>query len=367
MIGKLFRVSLFGESHGKCVGALIEGCPPGIEVSEDLLRRELIRRRPGSFLTSPRKEVDEPEILSGVFNGRTTGAPIVVIIRNRDVNSRFYELIKYLPRPSHADYVARVKYWGFNDYRGGGIFSGRLTAALVAAGAIAKSLLSKFSISVYSYVVRIGDVEASIKPVNSKSFREAIDSSPVKCPDPNASELMRNLILKVMEEGDSVGGIIETTVFNLPIGLGDPPIDTIDGDIAKAIFVVPGVKGIEFGAGFKLASMRGSEANDALTVVNGEVVPVSNNSGGVVGGLSNGAPLTFRVVLKPTPTISKPQQTVDLRSMEPITTKYVGGRHDPCIAIRAVPAIEAVTSIVLADHLLRWASWEELRSRILGH
>ncbi len=367
MIGRLFRVSIFGESHGKCVGTLIEGCPPGIEVSEELIRRELARRRPGSSpVTTPRREADEPEILSGVFRGRTTGAPIVIIVRNRDVDSRPYEVIKWLPRPSHADYVARVKYWGFNDYRGGGIFSGRLTAALVAAGAVAKALLSKYGIHVYSYVTSVGDVEALVNPEDSELFRELIDSSPVKCPDPRASEAIVKLIKEVMECGDSVGGVVETIVFNLPVGLGEPPIDTLDGDLAKAIFTIPGVKGIEFGAGFGMARMRGSEANDPLTIKGGEVVPKTNKSGGINGGLSNGAPLVFRVAFRPTPTISKPQRTVDLRSMEEVVVTY-SGRHDPCIAIRAAPVVEAVTSIVITDHLLRWLSWGATRSRILGH
>ncbi len=365
MIGKAFKVSIFGESHGTCVGALIEGCPPGLRVDEELLRAELRRRRPGSALTSPRREEDEPVIMSGVFRGRSTGAPILIIIYNRDRDSSFYEAIKDTPRPSHADYVARVKYWGMNDYRGGGIFSGRLTAALVAAGAVAKELLGKHGVRVYSYVVKVGDVEASVKPRDSPEFREAIDASPVKCPDPRASELMEGLVRRVSEEGDSVGGVVETVVFNAPVGLGSPPADTLDGDVAKAVFAVPGVKGVEFGAGFRMAGMRGSEANDPLVIHDGEVVTETNNSGGINGGLSNGAPIVFRVAFRPTPTIRKPQRTVNLATMQPAVIEG-WGRHDPCIAIRAAPAVEAVTALVLADHLLRWYSWEGMRSRILG-
>jgi len=365
VIGKVFKVSVFGESHGTCVGTLIEGCPPGLRVDENLLRTELRRRKPGSSLTSPRREEDEPVVMAGVFRGRSTGAPILIIIYNRDRDSSFYEAIKDTPRPGHADYVARVKYWGMNDYRGGGIFSGRLTAALVAAGAVAKELLRKHGIRVYSYVVRIGDVEASVEPRDSPEFREAIDASPVKCPDIKASKRMEDLVRRVAEEGDSVGGVVETVAFNVPVGLGAPPADTLDGDIAKAVFVVPGVKGVEFGAGFRIAGMRGSEANDPLVLRGGAVVTETNNSGGVNGGISNGAPVVFRVAFRPTPTVRKPQRTVNLATREPAVIKG-WGRHDPCIAIRAAPAVEAVTAVVLADHLLRWYSWEGMRSKILG-
>ncbi len=365
MMGKLFRVSLFGESHGRGVGVLIEGCPPGLRIDEEYIARELSRRRPGARYTSPRREEDRPEILSGVFRGHTTGAPIVVFVANRDVDSSFYEEIRHTPRPGHADYTARVKYWGFNDYRGGGIFSGRITAGLVAAGAVAKRLLETHGVSVYSYITRIGPVKARVKPRDSEEFRRSIERSPVRCPDPDASRLMEEQLRKTMKEGDSLGGVVETTVFNLPPGLGDPPIDTLDGDLAKALFAIPGLKAVEFGAGFRLASMRGSEANDPWVLKDGRVLTETNNAGGINGGISNGMPLVFRVAFKPTSTIRKPQRTVNLRTGQPAV--IVGrGRHDPCIAIRAVPVVEAVTSIVLADHLLRWASWEALRSKILG-
>lgn len=365
MIGRLFRVSLFGESHGRGVGVLIEGCPPGLRITEDYLAKELARRRPGARYTSPRREEDRPEILSGVFRGRTTGAPIVVFIANRDIDSSFYEEIRHTPRPSHADYAARVKYWGFNDYRGGGIFSGRITAGLVAAGAVAKALLVTHGIRIYSYITRIGPVEARVQAQDTEDFRQRIEESPVRCPDPEASNLMEEQLKRVLEEGDSLGGIVETTVFNLPVGLGDPPIDTLDGDLAKALFVIPGLKAVEFGAGFRLASARGSEVNDPWILRDGRLATETNNSGGINGGISNGMPLVFRVAFKPTSTIRKPQKTVDLRTGRPATIRGKG-RHDPCIAVRAVPIVEAVTSIVLADHLLRWKSWETLRSRILG-
>ncbi len=359
MLGHMFRVSIFGESHGLGIGVLIEGCPPGIKVDEEVLNRELSRRKPGIPYTSPRIEEDKARILSGVFNNYTTGAPIVIFIPNRDINSSFYEKIKNIPRPGHADYTAKVKYFGFNDYRGGGIFSGRITAGFVAAGAIAKIFLSKFNIEVYSYVVRIGPIAASINISSKETLRNAIDKSPIKCPDNKASKAMEEYLSKVIEEGDSVGGIVETVVYNVPPGLGEPPIDTLDGDLAKALFAIPGIKGVEFGAGFKLADMYGSEANDEWIVKNGKVVTSTNNAGGINGGISNGMPIIFRVAFKPTPTIRKPQKSVDLSTGKPVTI-IGGGRHDPCIAIRGTPVVEAVTSIVLADHLLRWLSWRDL-------
>ncbi len=365
MIGRMFRVAIFGESHGRGVGALIEGCPPGIPVDEEYIARELARRRPGGPLTSPRREEDRPEILSGVFRGRTTGGPILIFIRNRDVDSSFYEEVRRKPRPGHADYPARVKYWGFNDYRGGGHNSGRLTAGVVAAGAVAKRLLALFNVRVYAYIVRIGDVEARVKPVDSEEFRERVYSSPVRCPDPEASRRMEERIREAMAEGDSLGGIVEAVAFNLPVGLGEPPMDGLDSDLAKALMSIPGAKGVEVGLGFRLASMRGSEAVDPWTVRDGRVVAESNNMGGVNGGISNGMPLVVRVAFKPTSTIRKPVRTVDLESMQPIV--IVGrGRHDPCIAVRAVPVVEAYVSIVLADHLLRWLAWQPVKSRISG-
>ena len=359
MLGLMFRVSIFGESHGHGIGVLIEGCPPGIRVNEELINNELEKRRPGSLYTSPRQEEDKAKILSGVFNDYTTGAPIVIFIPNKDVNSSFYEKIRNIPRPGHADYTARIKYFGFNDYRGGGIFSGRITAGFVAAGAIAKAFLSKFNIEIYSYVTRIGPIEASIDLLSRKELRKAIDESPVKCPDSRASKAMEEYISKVIEAGDSIGGIVETVVYNVPPGLGEPPIDTLEGDLAKALFAIPGVKGVEFGAGFKLAIMHGSEANDEWTIKGGEIVTKTNNAGGINGGISNGMPIVFRVVFKPTPTIRKPQRSIDLTTGKPVTVKGEG-RHDPCIAIRGAPVVEAVTSIVLADHLLRWLSWKNL-------
>ena len=365
MLGRLFRVSIFGESHGAGVGALVDGMPPGIRVSEDYINSELARRRPGGRLASPRREEDKVSILSGIFKGYTTGAPIALFIANRDVDSSFYERIKDTPRPGHADYVARVKYYGYNDYRGGGIFSGRRTAALVAAGALAKRLLEEHGIRVYSYVVKIGGVEARVEPRDSGEFRRLIDESPVKCPDHEASKTMEEVILKARASGDSIGSVVETVVFNVPIGLGEPPLDTLDSDIAKAALSIPAAKGIEFGAGFRLAEMTGSESNDELGIVGGRVTYLSNNSGGIVGGVSNGMPIVFRVVFKPPSTIRREQRTVDLSRMEEVVIRG-GGRHDPVIGPRAAPVLEAVTAIVIADHLLRWSSWKGLGLKMRG-
>jgi len=354
MLGLMFRVSVFGESHGRGIGALIEGCPPGVPISEDFLRKKLRLRHPGGDLFTPRREEDEPEILSGVFNGRSTGAPIAIFMRNKNVDPSSYEVFRHIPRPSHADYAASVKYMGFNDYRGGGIFSGRMTAGIVAAGAVAESLLSKFGISVMAHVIRIGRAAVE-RELGLDEIRKAYDS-PVRCADSDASARMEEEIRRAREEEDSVGGEAEIIAMGVPVGLGDPPVDTLDGDIAKAVFMIPGVKGVEFGAGFRLSSMRGSEANDPFVLRNGRIETEGNKSGGINGGISNGMPIIVRVAFRPTPSISKPQRSVDLRSMKPAVLR-AGGRFDACIVPRAVPVLEAVVSIVLADHLLRWASW----------
>jgi chorismate synthase len=357
MLGKLFQVSFFGESHGKCVGVIIEGCPPGIKVSIEEINSELEKRKPGSSIyVSPRKEEDKVEILSGIFNNFTTGFPVSLVVYNKDVISSFYEKIRNTPRPSHADYVATIKYFGYNDYRGGGIFSGRLTLPMVIAGYFAKKILNKYGIEIYSYLKSVGPYECnpSIEEVKENTYK-----SPLRFPDLSKIEEIEKYLIDIIKEGDTVGGIIETIALNLPVGLGEPPIDTLDGDLAKALFAIPAVKGVEFGSGFKLAKMKGSEANDPYAIKDGKIITLKNNSGGILGGISNGMPLIHRVVLKPASSIRKKQKTVDLEKMEE-TEIVVEGRHDPCIAIRAVPVVESVTAIVLADHLLRWLSWKKL-------
>jgi chorismate synthase len=349
--GKLFQVTVFGESHGCCIGVVVDGCPAGYEVDIRQIQSEIERRRPGqSRVTTSRNEPDKVEVLSGLLNGRATGAPVCMIIRNTDSDSSRYEDLRWTPRPGHADYTAEVRYGGYQDYRGGGMFSGRITAALVMAGALAKQILSTVGIEVFSYTSQIGGVIA--KDVSYDEVREQVDSNIVRCPDKKSAELMVQAIDDARSEGDSVGGKVTCIALNVPSGVGEPLFDTLEGDLSKALFSVPAVKAVEFGIGTLYASMRGSESNDPFVIEAGRVVTESNNCGGVLGGVSNGMPITLKATFKPTPSISKPQRTVNISSMSE-TVIRVGGRHDPCIVPRAVPVVENVVSIVLLDHLIR--------------
>ena len=351
-IGKALVLTCFGESHGACVGAVIDGCPAGLPLTERDIQAEVDKRRPGFTLWSTkRKEEDKVEILSGVYRGYTTGAPICMIVRNVDVKSEKYEEIRYKPRPGHADYTAYVKYGGYNDYRGGGRFSGRITVAYVMAGAIAKKLLRTINVEVLAHTVQIGKVKIRRAP-SYEEIRKNTYQSPVRCADPEIARLMEKEILEASREGDSVGGIVEGVALNLPVGLGEPIFDSLDADIARMMFNIPAVKGVEFGAGFQAASMRGSENNDQYVIREGRIITLTNNSGGVLGGISNGMPLIVRVAFKPTPSISKRQRTVDLKTMKEVEVE-VAGRHDPCVVPRAVPVVEACLAFVLADHALR--------------
>jgi len=351
-IGKEFVVASFGESHGKCVGVLVDGCPAGLPLSESDIQQELDRRIPSnSKIVSERVEKDVVEILSGVFEEFTTGAPICALVRNKEAVPAEYEVIKDTPRPGHADYTARIKYGGFNDYRGGGRFSGRVTVALVMAGAIAKKLLSMFSVEILAYTVAIADVELD-KSLTIEEIRRRRYKSPVRCPDFSCSKAMEDAILKVKKDGDSVGGIIECMALNVPAGIGEPLFDSLDADIAKILFDVPAVKGVEFGSGFKAAQLKGAENNDAYAIQNGKIVTLTNNAGGILGGISSGMPILVRVAIKPTPSISKKQKTVNIQKKEEAFVQVVG-RHDPCIVPKAVPVVESALAIVLADHMLR--------------
>jgi len=352
LLGERFVVGLFGESHGACVGAFIDGCPAGLELELQEIQRELDLRKPGqSLVSSLRREPDRVEVLSGLFEGRTTGAPICLIIRNVDARPEAYEALKHRPRPSHADYFARIKYGGFNDWRGGGRFSGRLTAPLVAAGAIAKKLLmASLGIEVLAYSLEIAGVRARVPEV--AKIRELRYSNDVRCPDPVAAEEMKRQILEARRQGDSVGGIVECVALNAPVGLGEPFFGALDADLSRALMAIPAAKGVEFGRGFEAAGLRGSQNNDPFILRADRVQPASNNAGGIVGGLSTGQPIVFRVAFKPPASIAKPQRTVDLRSKEEVEI-VVPGRHDPCVVPRAVPVVEAVTALVLADHALR--------------
>jgi chorismate synthase len=350
-IGKFFKVTTFGESHGICIGAVIDGCPAGQEIDLDYIQDELNRRRPGqSSVTTTRNEPDRLEVLSGLFQGFTTGAPICMLVRNSDSDSSKYEELKSTPRPGHADYAAEARYGGYQDYRGGGRFSGRNTAALVIAGALAKQILMEVSVKVLAYTSQIGNV-ISREVLHDLSI-EQVESSIIRCPDPELSEKMIKLIDETKNEEDSLGGKVTCVVLNMPPGVGDPYFDTLEGDLSKAIFSIPAVKAVEFGAGTKYAYMRGSESNDPFAIREGKVVTTSNNSGGIQGGISNGMPIVISVTFKPTPSISKPQRTVDL-DIKSDTIIRISGRHDPCIVPRAVPVIENVAAIVLLDHLMR--------------
>ncbi len=350
-IGTIFRVTSLGESHGGCVGVVVDGCPAGLKLDVDALAREMARRRPGaSSVTTSRSEDDAVEVLSGVHEGHTTGAPILMLTWNRDQDSSKYDAIRGTPRPGHADYAARERYGGFNDHRGGGRASGRITAGFVMAGAVAKQLLATMGVEVIAYTRAIGGVEARQPPV--EEIKANTEASTVRCPDAKASAEMIRVIEEAKKDGDSVGGEVECIALGLPAGVGQPVFDTIEGDLANAIFAVPAVKAVEFGAGRRLASMRGSEANDPYTIRDGRVSTTSNNSGGVLGGVTTGAPILLRAVFKPTSSISKTQRTIDLAAGAEAEIR-VEGRHDPCIVPRAIPVVEAMVAIVLADHALR--------------
>ncbi|MEM2352160.1 MAG: chorismate synthase, partial [Thermoproteota archaeon] len=308
-IGKALVLTCFGESHGALIGAVLDGCPAGLPLNESDIQAELDKRRPGlSEISTSRREEDRVEIVSGVYGGFTTGAPICMIVRNRDIDSKPYETIMFKPRPGHADYTARIKYGGYSDPRGGGRFSGRITVAYVMAGAIAKKLLSLIGVEVLAHTVQIGSIMVKDE-VSYDDIRRNVYANPARCAIPELANRMVEEILSAARDGDSVGGVIEGIVLNVPAGLGEPIFDSLDADIAKMLFNIPAVKGVEFGAGFRVASMRGSEANDQYTIKNGKVITLTNNAGGIIGGISNGMPIKVRVAFKPTPSISKRQRT----------------------------------------------------------
>ncbi|MEM3669630.1 MAG: chorismate synthase [Nitrososphaerota archaeon] len=352
MIGKRFIVISFGESHGKCIGVVIDGCPAGLPISEDEIQSFVDLRRPGqSLVTTQRKEEDKVEILSGIFDGHTTGAPIAMVVWNKDVDSRAYDIFRQIPRPSHADYFAFFKYGGYNDWRGGGRFSGRITVGFVMAGAVALKLIKYvLGIDVLAYTKSIGDINS--RELTVEEIRKYRYLNEVRCPDLGAAKKMKDLLIKLKSEGDSIGGIIECIALNVPIGLGEPVFDSLDSEIAKAIFSIPAVKGIEFGKGFSASRMTGSQHNDPLTYINGRVIPKTNNAGGIVGGLSTGSEIIFRVAFKPPASISKPQKTLNIQTLRD-EDLIITGRHDPSVVPRAVPIVESMTAIVLADHAIR--------------
>lgn len=352
--GKRFSITSFGESHGDLVGILIDGTPAGLEFDLNFVQSELNKRSPGqSRLTTSRTEQDKVKVLSGVFNNKTTGAPICLIVENQDTDSSKYEELKNLLRPSQVDYSALMKFGGFADYRGSGRFSGRITAGFVMAGAIAKLILQKYNITVFAYTKSIGDIvdESKYTIDNLESFIELREKSLVRALNADKSKQMEQLVEKVKSQKDSIGGTIKCIVSNFPAGIGGPIFNSLESNISKAIFSIPAIKGIEFGAGFKAARMKGSEHNDSW-IIEGEKIRTSkNDSGGIIGGISIGMPIEFTIAIKPTPSIGIPQKTVNIKTMKEEKIE-IRGRHDPCIVPRAIVVVEAMAAVVLLDHLL---------------
>ncbi len=355
-LGKIFRITTFGESHGKAVGVLIDGVKPNMKFSVDNIQSELDRRRPGqSSVTTPRNEADQVLVLSGVFDGKTLGTPICLLVWNKDQNSKSYDTIKNLFRPGHAAYTYLSKY-GIQDYRGGGRSSGRETAGRVAAGAVAKQILAKRGINIVAYTKEVAGIRAQTIDFNQ------IEKNPIRCPDAEVAKKMMKKILKVKNEGDSVGGVVEAVVQNCPAGLGEPVFDKLEADLAKALMSIPALKGFEIGSGFAATKMKGSEHNDEFykDKKTGKVRTKTNFAGGILGGISNGEDIVVRVAVKPPSSIPKAQETVDTKGRK--RTIKVEGRHDPCICPRVVPVVESMIALVIADHLMRQALVEKKSS-----
>ena len=351
--GHLLKVSVFGQSHGKAIGVVMDGLPAGEAVDLAQLNAFLDRRRPGkSALSTARREADAPLFLSGLENGGTCGAPLCAIIENSDQHSSDYRELADKPRPGHADFTARVKWGGSADMRGGGHFSGRLTAPLCIAGGIAKQILARRGVFVGAHLASVGTEEDAAFPLHpTAELLDAVAAKAFPVLEDEAGARMQQAILAARQAGDSLGGVVECAAVGLPSGLGGPMFDGVENRLAAALFGIPAVKGVEFGAGFAAARSTGSANNDPFAVRDGAIVTTSNHAGGILGGITTGMPLTLRLAFKPTPSISKPQQTVSLSRMEPAEL-VIRGRHDPCIAHRAVPVVEAVTATVLLDLLL---------------
>lgn len=362
--GTLFRFSTWGESHGIAIGVVIDGCPAGLPISDEEINVDLKLRQGGRTpYVTPRGEKDEAKIYSGVFEGKTTGAPISIIIFNKDADSSKYESIKDLLRPGHANFTYLEKY-GIFDHRGGGRASARETACRVAAGAIAKKLIAHFGIEVVAYIKSIGTViMQNPSYASATALRRAARESPIFCPDASTAQEMIIALEKAKEEGDSLGGVIEFAAFNLPVGLGDPVYEKLEANLAKAMLSIPATKGFEIGSGFAASKMKGSEHNDAFIIDDkGHISTSTNFAGGTLGGISTGLPLIARIAFKPTSSIQKPQKTVDVNKEEKEFKLPEGSRHDPCVTIRAVPVVEAMAALVLADALLMNRSAKILKS-----
>ena len=344
--GSALRLSIFGQSHSEAIGMTLDGLPAGIAIDSETLQRFLNRRAPGqNDWSTPRREEDRPEFLCGLKDGRTCGAPLTAVIRNHNTRGKDYEQLRILPRPGHADYTAQVKYGGFQDYQGGGHFSGRLTAPLCVAGGILLQMLKRQGITVQARVLRIADVE------DESPFASSVAEKQFPTVSDEAGLRMRKAISDARREGDSVGGIVECVIRGVPAGIGEPMFDGVENRIAQLMFAVPAVKGIEFGAGFAAAGMRGSENNDEFCLTEGQIRTRSNHAGGILGGITDGEEIVFRTAFKPTPSISRPQRSVNLETMRE-ETLAITGRHDPCIVPRAVPVVEAAAAIALSDLIL---------------
>ena len=349
-IGEKFKITSFGTSHGVAVGAVVDGCPANLELTVEDIQKELDKRKPGtSSVTTPRKEADEVQILSGIFEGKTDGTPITGVIFNKNQHSKDYSMFKNTPRPSHGDFGWMSKYGNY-DYNGGGRGSGRITIGHVIGGAIAKKLLETQNIEIVSHVVQIGDIKA--EPHEFDAIKKNIEKNPVRCADLKAAKEMEELILAKKQEGDSVGGIVETITVNTPAGLGEPVFERLDGDLARILMNIGAVKGVEIGLGFGVADKVGSQINDEYQITNNNITTKTNNSGGIIGGMSNGMPIITRIAIKPTPSISKCQDSINMEKMENEKIE-IKGRHDPCICPRVTVVAESSTAIVLADHMIR--------------
>ncbi len=347
--GEIFRISSFGESHGHALGVVIDGCPAGLDINIDFINEELRKRRPGqSAIVTQRKEPDQAKILSGVFEGKSIGTPIGIVIENTNQKSKDYSHIATKFRPSHADYTYQTKY-GLRDYRGGGRSSARETVARVAAGAIAKLLLKHYGISLTAYVSRVGNLEWSDKL--TPKLIPNIEKNPVRCPDLVMAQQMENLIRDIRKQGDTIGGVVSCQIENVPPGIGEPVFDKLHADLAKAMMSINAAKGFEYGSGFEGTKMKGSEHNDEFYFENDKIQTRTNYSGGIQGGISNGMPIYFNVAFKPVATIMQDQESID-QSNEKVKVEGKG-RHDPCVLPRAVPIVEAMAALVVADHLLR--------------
>ena len=348
--GKAFSITTWGESHGPAVGVVIDGCPPGLKLTEADIQHDLDRRRPGqSEVSTPRTEEDKIEILSGVFQGKTTGTPIAMLVRNRDSDSSKYDIIKDTPRPGHADFTYQMKY-GIRDHRGGGRSSARETVARVAAGAVAKKILAQNGIEIFAHVIELGGIKAS--PVLVEDIKKNVESNLIRCADPDAAKAMLDRVKQAKADNDSIGGVVEIIALNVPTGLGEPVFDKLDANLAGALMGIGAVKAVEIGAGLQSARMTGSQMNDPLGIEKGKVVCLSNNAGGILGGISSGWPIVCRIAVKPTPSIAQSQRTVNLANLTE-TEITIEGRHDPTIPPRIVPVVEAMVALVLVDHLIR--------------